>query len=357
MCTLLFRFARLTLALATLALFVGSSGACKRSEPVETTGPAGTSIGASTAQDAAAAGYEPIVVKFSDPGNAGVFAYAKREGILEKELAKVNATIAWIPAAGAFSANFDAMNSGAMNASGGAISPIIGALSHNLQFKIYGISDPGGTLRAGIISPTDSSIRTVKDLVGKRVAVNLAAHGDYILLKALANAGIPASKVERVPIQPPDAAAAFATGKIDAWSTFGTFFSTAVGHGAHVLATERELGSDDVGVLAANVAVLQKNPAAFQVILRVSQELTTLAHQSPEKFQNVFKDKGPTALSGEELRIATEETRVVPAFRVPTASDRTRIRNVAQIFFDNKSIDRNISVDDIVFDIDRAAKK
>jgi sulfonate transport system substrate-binding protein len=322
--------------LASLTLLAVSLGACKRTAPAGPTG----------APDA-----QPFVVRFSDPGNAGIFAYAKREGILERELAKVNATIAWIPAAGAFSANFEAMNSGAMNASGGAISPIVGALSHNLQFKIYAIADPAGAARSGIISPAGSAIRTVKDLVGKRVAVNLAAKGDYVLLKALANAGIPAAQVERLPIQPPDAAAAFATGKIDAWSTFGTFFSTAIKHGAHVLAVERDLQSDDVSVLAANVAVLKKNPAAFQVILRVSEELTALAHQRPEQFQNVFTDKGPTAVAGDELRLATEETRVVPAFRVPTAADRTRIRNVAQIFFDNRSIDRKLSVDDIVFDL------
>ena len=327
--------------LAILTLLAVSLGACKR------TAPAGAAFGGGGGRPDS----EPFVVRFSDPGNAGIFAYAKREGILERELAKVHATIAWIPAAGAFSANFEAMNSGAMNASGGAISPIIGALSHHLQFKIYAIADPSGAARSGIISPAGSDVRTVKDLIGKRVAVNLAAKGDYVLLKALANAGIPATEVERLPIQPPDAAAAFATGKIDAWSTFATFFSTATKHGAHVLAVERDLQSDDVSVLAANVAVLQKNPAAFQVILRVSEELTVLAHQSPEKFQNVFKDKGPTAVSGEELRLATEETRVVPAFRIPTAADKRRIHNVADIFFTNKSIDRQISVDDIVFDV------
>jgi sulfonate transport system substrate-binding protein len=332
---------------ATLVLLALSLAACRRSDPAGTTAAAPST----PASGGAPADAQPLVVRFSDPGNAGIFAYAKREGILERELAKVNATIAWIPAAGAFSANFEAMNSGAMNASGGAISPIVGALSHNLQFKIYAIADPAGGARSGIISPASSDIRTLKDLVGKRVAVNLAAKGDYVLLKALANAGISAAQVERLPIQPPDAAAAFATGKIDAWSTFGTFFSTAIKHGAHVLAVERDLQSDDVSVLAANVAVLQKNPAAFRVILRVAEELTALAHQSPEKFENVFTDKGPTALSGEELRLTTEETRVVPAYRVPTAADRTRIRNVAQIFFDNRSIDRKISVDDIVFDI------
>jgi predicted methyltransferase/ABC-type nitrate/sulfonate/bicarbonate transport system substrate-binding protein len=337
--------------LASLSLLAASlAGGCKRAGPGGTT----PSAGAPDSGGVAASAGEPLVVRFADAMNAGIFAYAKREHILEKELAKVNATVEWVPAPGAFSASFDAMNSGAINTAQGAISPIIGALSHNLPFKIYGIADPGSTLRAGIISPATSTIRSVKDLVGKRVAVNLAAHGDYLLLKALANAGIPASKVERVPIQPPDAAAAFATGKIDAWSTFGTFFNTAVRNGAHVLAVESDLHSDDVGVLSANAAVLQKNPAAFQTILRVSRELTALAHQSPEKFQNVLKDKGPTALSGEELRIAIEDTRTLPAFRVPTATDRARVENVSKIFFDNKSIDRKIPVDEIVFDVDQA---
>jgi sulfonate transport system substrate-binding protein len=312
---------------------------------------------APNAAPVSAAGFAPIVIKFADQGNEGIFAYAKRERLLERELAKVNATIEWVPAAGAFSASFDAMNSGALNASGGAISPIVGALSHNLPFRIYAIANPGGAGRAGIIVPGTSAIHSVRDLVGKRVAVNLAAHGDYLLLKALADANVPASAVERVPIQPPDAAAAFATGKIDAWSTFRTFFSTAVRNGARVIALERDLGSDDVSVLAAHVRALEKNPAAFQVLLRVAQELGALAQAHPERFQNVFTDKGPRATSGEELRIAIEETRATPTFHVPTVADRRRIQNVAGLFFQNRSIDRDIAVDDVVFDIDDAARR
>jgi sulfonate transport system substrate-binding protein len=296
------------------------------------------------------------VIRFSDPGNSGVLAYAKRNGILEKELTKVHATIEWVPAAGAFSANFEAMNSGAINASAGAISPIVGALSHHLDFKIFAIGDPTDARQAGLVSPKGSPITTVQDLVGKRVAVNLAAHGDYLLLKALANHGIPAEKVTRVPIQPPDAAAAFATGKIDAWATFGVFFATAVRNGANVIATEAQLDSDDVTVSAANAALLAKNPAAFQVLLKVEQDLALQAHEHPERFQNLFTDKGPTATSGDRLQIGIDEMRVAPVQRVPTAADKTRVANVAKIFFENKSIDRNISVDEIVFDIDAAAR-
>jgi sulfonate transport system substrate-binding protein len=197
----------------------------------------------------------------------------------------------------------------------------------------------------------------VKDLVGKRVAVNLAAHGDYILLKALTNEGIPVDSVNRVAIQPPDAAAAFATGKIDAWSTFGVFFSTAVRNGARVLVHESDVRSDDVNVNAASVEVLEKNPAAFQLFIKVVNDLVDVAHKSPERFQNVFTDKGPTAVSGDELRLAIENTKISPKLRVPTASDRVRVSNVAQLFFVHKSIDRAIAADEIIFDIDAAARR
>lgn len=300
-------------------------------------------------------GREHITIKFSDPGNAGVLAYAKREGTLASELAKVNASIEWVPAAGAFSANFDAMNSGAMNASAGAISPVIGALAHNLAFRIFAIGDPSDMRQAGIISPAGSGIKRVEDLVGKRVAVNLAAHGDYILLKALADRGIPFDRVTRVPIQPPDAAAAFATGKIDAWSTFGVFFATAVQNGANVLAREAELNSDDVTITSANVEVLRKNPAAFQTFIRVQAELAAEARQHPEKFVNVFTDKGPTAVSGDRLSIAIEEARSTPIQRAPITADRVRVANVAKLFVEAKSIDRPLTVDDIVFDVEAAA--
>ncbi|MET0287706.1 MAG: NrtA/SsuA/CpmA family ABC transporter substrate-binding protein [Polyangiales bacterium] len=301
--------------------------------------------------------YEPITIRFSAGHNYGVFAYAEKHGILERELAKVNAKIEWVPAAGAFSANFEAMNSGAINTSGGAISPIIGALSHNLQFKIFAIGDPSDMRQAGIVAPKGSAIKKIEDLKGKRVAVNLAAHGDYLLLKALANHGVPAESVERVPIQPPEAAAAFATGKIDAWSTFGVFFATAKNNGANILAYEADLDSDDVSVSAANVALLEKNPAAFQVLVRVQSELAQQAHEHPEQFTNVFTDKGPTAFAGERLDISLAEQRSTPPQRVPTAADKQRVANVAKIFTENKSIDRAIPVDDIVFDIDAAAAR
>jgi len=339
------RFSQLLPLFGALWLVLLASGCERKSEARPSDGLSG----------AAPAKQSQTVIRFSEPGNAGVVAYVKRHGLLDAPLAAANARVEWVPAAGAFSANFEAMNAGAINASGGAVSPIIGALAHNLKFRIFAIGDPGDIKQSGLIVPKGSPVTRVEELAGKRVAVNLAAHGDYILLRALEKHGVPAEKVTRVPIQPPDAAAAFATGKLDGWATFGVFYTTAVQNGARVIANEAEIDSEDVTVLAASAQVLAENPKAFQVLLRVIQDATRTAHTSPEKFQNVFDTKGPRALSGELLKVAIDEVKSSPVHRVPTAFDRERIARVTKLLFDNKSIDRSIAVDDIVFDIDQAA--
>lgn len=339
------RFSLMLPLLGALSLALAASGCERKSEARPSDG------SAAPAQEKQA----QTVIRFSEPGNAGVVAYVKRHGLLDAPLAAANARVEWVPAAGAFSANFEAMNAGAINASGGAVSPIIGALAHNLKFRIFAIGDPGDIKQSGLIVPKGSPVTRIEDLAGKRVAVNWAAHGDYILLRALEKHGVPADRVTRVPIQPPDAAAAFATGKLDGWATFGVFYTTAVQNGARVIANEADIDSEDVTVLAASAQILTENPKAFQALLRVIQDATRTAHGSPEKFQNVFDTKGPRALSGELLKVAIDEVKASPVHRVPTAFDRERIARVTKLLFDNKSIDRSIAVDDVVFDIDKAA--
>ncbi|MCZ0963395.1 ABC transporter substrate-binding protein [Paracoccus benzoatiresistens] len=64
----------------------------------------------------------------------------------------------------------------------------------------------------------DSGIDCVKDLVGKRVAVNRSGLGEFLVVAALEQNGISPDQVEFVYLNPPDAAPAFGQGKVDAWS-------------------------------------------------------------------------------------------------------------------------------------------
>jgi sulfonate transport system substrate-binding protein len=80
------------------------------------------------------------------------------------------------------------------------------------QFVVY---EPRTT---AIIARDDSGINKVEDLVGKSVAVNRSGLGEFLLVAALEKHKVDRSKVTFVYLNPPDAAPALASGKVDAWS-------------------------------------------------------------------------------------------------------------------------------------------
>jgi sulfonate transport system substrate-binding protein len=349
------RFVAIVLLLV-LALVAAACGDDSDAETSSTTAaPADTAAGATTAAPSTEPTYEEITIKIlGGSSNSGIIPYAKKTGLLEEELAKVNAKIEWVDGPAAFSANLDAMRSGAITTSQAAVSPVVGALIAGLDFKIFAISPPSEAKSAGIVAGKDSGIKTVKDLVGKKVAVNPAAHGEYILLKALEEAGVPFDQVERVPIQPPDAAAAFASGAVDAWSTFGNFFTGALANGATLLTYESDLDSDDVGVIAASAEQIEKNPAAFKVIVDVYNQLVEESHAEPEKFQNIFQQSGPTFVEGATLTQQIEDTKLTPPSELATPEGIARVQGVLDIFVEAGVLQKSAPVEDVVFDINAA---
>jgi sulfonate transport system substrate-binding protein len=73
--------------------------------------------------------------------------------------------------------------------------------------------------------PSGSSIKTIADLRGKKVAFQKASIGHYLLVKALESAGMKLEDVQSVFLAPADANAAFSEKSVDAWfiwEPFGT---------------------------------------------------------------------------------------------------------------------------------------
>ena len=277
------------------------------------------------------------------PATTGWSPTPRREGSFDEPLAEAGATIEWVPAAGSFTANFDLLKSGTINTHQAAVSPILGALSNGLDFQIFAISEPSDAGGDGIVATAESGITTVEDLEGKRVAVNGKGHGEWILLKALTEAGVDVDSVERVPIQPPDAAAAFASGEIDAWATFGAFYTTALAQGGvEVLPTTELEENDDVGVVGAAPDLLESNPEAFAAFVEVLADLADQAAETPEEFVNVFTDSGPEAYEGEVYDAAVEDAAKEAVFRIPTDEDVERVERVLQLFVENGVVESRL---------------
>ncbi|GII60230.1 sulfonate ABC transporter substrate-binding protein [Sphaerisporangium krabiense] len=317
-----------------------------------------TACGTSSAAGGPASKGSGAVLKLQDPGNAGPLAYAKREGLLEKRLKAVGATVEWGGSYASFTATVDAVHAGSVNILTGAISPAIGYLANSPDIRIFSVTDPVTDPAApqtdGLVVRPDSPVRSVKDLVGKQVAVNKGGKGEYLLLLALEKAGVPVDQVKRVYLNPDQGAAAFATGKVDAWWAIVRAYPEAVAKGARVIVHGRDLDDKDLTIIAARKELLDRAPAAVRVYLEVLQELTEEARKTPEKFENVFLTQGPTAVTGARLALDIETAKHAIVPRYATKEDGAYITAVADLFRKYGVVTKPIDPADVLFDLKAA---
>lgn len=307
-------------------------------------------LSACGSEDANAGAEGDTVIKLVDPGNAGLLAYAKKTGVLEEKLEAADARVEWGGSYGSFTATIDAVRSGDVTVLEGAISPAIGYLSTSDDLKIFAVADrtknPKAPVNDGLVVPKDSKVTSIDQLVGKKIAVNKGGRGEYLLELALDQAGIDPSEVEKVYLNPVQAAGAFQSGKVDAWWAIVRGYPTAVAAGAKTIVASTEVDDNDLTILAARKELVDENPEALKIIVDTLAELRKEGNAEPEKFQNVFTDSGPTATEGAALARDTEVDRYANPFRPVEDADLQTIQTVADYFNAHGFISKPVQASD-----------
>ncbi|MDI4656480.1 NrtA/SsuA/CpmA family ABC transporter substrate-binding protein [Xanthobacter autotrophicus] len=151
-------------------------------------------------------------------GFHGLTLIAKERGTFEKALAEKGIKVEWLGPFPNHAPTLQAVTGGSADFGfGGSTTPALAAIiaGSPLVFSQFVLYEPRTT---AIIAKDGSGIDKVSDLVGKSVAVNRSGLGEFLLVAALEKNGIDRSKVKFVYLNPPDAAPALASGKVDAWS-------------------------------------------------------------------------------------------------------------------------------------------
>jgi len=150
----------------------------------------------------------------------------KQQGSLEKTLAAQDITVSWheFPSGQPL---LEALNVGNIDLSADVADTVpVFAQAAGAYLAYFAQEAPSPHAQA-IVVREDSPIKTLADLKGKKVAVTKAAGVHYLLIAALAKAGLQFSDIEPAYLTPADGRAAFENRKVDAWVTWEPFISGA----------------------------------------------------------------------------------------------------------------------------------
>src|ERR1700727_1285812 len=111
---------------------------------------------------------------------------------------------------------------------------------------LYAAAIPARGYGQAIVVPAASLIQGVAGLEGKKVAVAKASSAQNLLVAALENVKLSWSAITPIYLAPPDAAAAFVRGAVDAWSIWDPFLAIAeLKQKARALPLDRAISAHD----------------------------------------------------------------------------------------------------------------
>lgn len=155
----------------------------------------------------------------------GLPVIAQQQKLLEKALEQKGISVSWVE----FTAGpplVEALNVGAINVGWtGDAPPIFGQSAGSAI--VYVAALPGNVDGEAIIAKEGAGIASVADLKGRKVAVGKGTSAHNLLIAALEKEGLAFTDIEAVYLPPADAAAAFASDKVDAWSIWDPFLAIA----------------------------------------------------------------------------------------------------------------------------------
>lgn len=175
----------------------------------------------------------------------------------------------------------EALNAGAIDFGATGDTPPIFAQAAGAALLYVG-GQPVDGRSSGLLVPRESPIASLADLRGRRVAFTKGSSAHNFVVRALASAGLKPSDIQHVNLQPPDAAAAFRSGALDAWAIWDPFFAIAeLEPTTRVLTTAQGVAPSNSFFLAsARFAATQ--PGTIATLLEAINDVAGWAAANPE---------------------------------------------------------------------------
>ncbi|MEZ3500682.1 aliphatic sulfonate ABC transporter substrate-binding protein [Pantoea sp. KPR_PJ] len=263
----------------------------------------------------------------------------KQRGDLDKSLAAQGIRVSWHE----FSSGLpllEALNLNNIDLSADVADTVpLFAQAAGANLTYYARETPSPDAQA-ILVPADSSIKTLQDLKGKKIAVTKAAGSHYLLIAALNKAGLTFSDISPAWLTPADGRAALENGSVAAWVTWEPYVTSAqVEQHAHVLTSGKGLATYQRYYLASTPFARTHPQVLDTVFQALKQESVWLkAHPSEAAARlSPLWGKLPVATIEKANRQRSYQVEAV------TKSDLAEQQTIADAFYHAKLLPKRIN--------------
>jgi sulfonate transport system substrate-binding protein len=215
-----------------------------------------------------------------------ILVAAKQNRSLESVLNPLGVSVEWLP----FPFGpplLEAMRVGSIDIGAVGDTPPIFAQAAHADLVYLSAIVPG---TSAIILPPGSTLQTLSDLKGKKLAFGKGSAAQNLTIAALEKGGLTYADFEPVYLAPADAAAAFEHGSIDAWAIWDPYFAIYEQKpGVRVLALSQDIVPQNSFVLASR-AYASANPQIITQALATLEKTASWAGEHRAEVARLVSD-------------------------------------------------------------------
>ena len=232
-----------------------------------------------------------IIIGYSNWAGWWPWAIAESEGLFTKNGANVK--LRWFDG---YLESMQAFAAGKIDGNCQTLNDTISFADSSLDGQVAVLVNDNSAGNDKIIVTKD--INKIEDLKGKKVAVEEGVVDDFLLTLALQEKGMSRDDVQIVNLETGAAAAAFATGQVDAVGAFPPFWLTALEReGSKELVSSKDFPGAIPDLLVVSQKLIDEQPDQVQALVNTWFDILDFMEKNPEKSDEIMaKRANVTAL-------------------------------------------------------------
>lgn len=270
---------------------------------------------------------------------ADPFDIARQRGVFAKQMMAKGYKIVWKEFQNG-TAELQALKSGSIDYARLGDTPGVVNLAAGADFMFVaaGSTKSNGS---GVLVKKTSSIKSIQDLKGKRVAYTKGTSSNYLLLSALKKAGMKSSDITWVNLDNAAASVAFNKGKVDAWATWDPMASTAeLTQNATLLITGNHGISNNRDYVLSTRDFANNNQEVSALLIKYLQDDMAWANQYQTKLVKMLS-KSLNLSKKIVTRMVERRTYAMTAMNQTTIKEE---QAVADLFYEEGLIKKQVTI-------------